>query len=280
MDLTKCSPYSKLYKGNKRLGCIIDEDINLLKNIVSLNKLKSIKNKCDGVDECVLKQIKMEYPDKDKVNIIKSIEKKSFKPQIPIEWVECKINYAPYGKCEYTWLSNNDISNIMKSYEYAYSNFDFLGVFLSNFFDTNKNLDNETVDFRNFDFSKEKYKVNKTNVCGCVFNTTTTGEHWIAVIFFWTKDKGEINYFNSSGIISPIPSYILLLMYNLCKKGKENNIDFICQCSKILHQQKDSECGVYCLYFLIYCLNNSFSSLNKRITDDEIHEYRFEYWKM
>jgi hypothetical protein len=63
------------------------------------------------------------------------------------------------------------------------------------------------------------------------------------------------------------------------KQGKKFGINFTCQKSKICHQKHNGECGVYCLYFIIYSLNNSFDSINKRIPDVNISNYRNILWR-
>jgi hypothetical protein len=40
------------------------------------------------------------------------------------------------------------------------------------------------------------------------------------------------------------------------------------------HQFKQSECGMYCLYFHYACLMDA--PMNKRITDDDINALRFK----
>ena len=65
-----------------------------------------------------------------------------------------------------------------------------------------------------------------------------------------------------------------------CKERYDEILDFHVS-DKIVHQTKNSECGVYCLYFIISLLTgekvwNDFSKT--RISDEEIMKYRNIYF--
>lgn len=279
-----CSPLSKTKKGDK-IGCLQKYDFknvyNLFKEINQENKFLECNRNNNSYDLCILTKLK------DKAHVLENQEKQYieklyemyYKPEIPSEWIEC--DKPDKNQC--LWLSNKHLCQIMNHYMHVYPNFLFLGVFLIDFYyHESKNLDGNIVllDKLNFD-SLNKDKI---NCCGMIFNTSKTGqpgEHWIALFFFWYKNRGEINYFDSYGRqkISPLPDYILRYMQMIQKSGLKYGINFVCQSNKIIHQKKDGECGMYCLYFLIYSMNNAFDMIKKRISDEQISKYRLEYWR-
>ena len=107
------------------------------------------------------------------------------------------------------------------------------------------------------------------------------GEHWIALFFFWRDGVGEINFFDSYGEseIANLPDEILQYMKMITDCGEKYGIQFTSQKSKIIHQRKNGECGVYSLYFIIHSLNNSLDSIKHRISDNDIRKYRQIYWR-
>lgn len=282
-----CSPYSKKNINCKKIGCLKFEDFDKIKNLHEnlSQKNKFIEeNKCQykSIDLCYLNSLlKKSYllENEDKAYIEKIYEM-YYKPLVPSRWIN---NCKKENKNECLWLSDKNLSQIMNHYMYVYPNFLFLGVFLIDFYyHESKNLDGNYVflDKLNFD----KLKKDHINCCGMIFNTAKTGEkgeHWVALIFFWHNNQGEINYFDSYGNqkISPIPNYILNYMQMISNCGKKYGIHFVLQSNKIIHQKKDGECGMYCLYFLIYSLNNSFDMIRERIPDEKVSKYRFELWR-
>lgn len=276
-----CSLYSKK-RINQKIGCIEPTNFNKIKFIHDkfINK-KNNKCKKKNVDLCLLESLKEKYhllENEDK-NYIEKIYETYYKPLAPKEWTHCKKK----NKNECIWLSNKNLSQIMKHYMVVYPNFLFLGVFLIDFFyHQSKNLDGNLVPIDRLNFNN--LKKNNINCCGLIFNTAKTGEkgeHWVALFFFWNENKGEINYFDSYGNqkISPIPNYILEYMQMIYKSGKKYGIHFTLQTNKIIHQKRDGECGMYCLYFIIHSLNNAFDMINERIPDEKVSKYRFELWR-
>ena len=79
----------------------------------------------------------------------------------------------------------------------------------------------------------------------------------------------------------PIPLQILKFHKKVVKQGKELNMTIKLLQNKIEHQKKDTECGVYCIYFLEKMLEMKEPALfKKRISDDEIHKYRYKYFNV
>ena len=113
---------------------------------------------------------------------------------------------------------------------------------------------------------------------GIVFNTdisTGPGQHWFA-LFADIDSKyqfSKITYFDS---YSSLPEKEVVVLMNRWKQQiDEMHINELPTCltfNKVRHQYKDTECGMYSLYFHYCCLNNI--PLNKRIPDDVINSFR------
>lgn len=191
-----------------------------------------------------------------------------FAPKAPSEWKK-NIN---------EWLSSVDIQNVMKQYEEKYPCFEFLG---PSPIDYDTKIDDECVFDEICNFSiletlqEGKYKV------GIVFNTDPHfkgGEHWFA-LFIHLKE-GKIYYFDSYA--SPPTKEIQRLVKNIQMQGKMLGKEFEFIQNKIVHQMKNSECGMYSLYFIIQMLkNNDFQHFeNKRITDEKMEKLRYKYFNI
>ena len=176
--------------------------------------------------------------------------KTSFAPQAPKEWKK-KPN---------DWLSSLEILDVMKQYEKAYKCFEFIGPSPIDF-DTKK-MYGECVwdELCNFSVA-EQLKNGKTKI-GMVFNTdphTKEGEHWLSM--FINIKKGEIFYFDSAG--DKILPRINKLVKRIIKEGKKMNppIEFkFDQNYPVEHQYGESECGIYCIYFIVHMLEDKITS--------------------
>ena len=200
-----------------------------------------------------------------KANVDLSILKEDFSPKAPEEW----------KKNPQEWLTSIEILEFMKQYEKTYENFEFLGPSPIDY-DTHKAY-GECVWEELCEFSlRDNLKEGKTKV-GIIFNTdphTEDGEHWVAM--FMDLDKGKLYYFDSYG--EEIPEQIDKFADNVIKQansmGRNNFKKYI---SKKRHQFSESECGMYCLYFIIEMLKGkSFSKFNgkKKIKDKHMIKLR------
>lgn len=267
----KCSIVSSIIKG-RRIGCISKENFDYINKFYKKNNID--KNLCDKNDDlCKLEKVKGHNDDLDKIYRL------FYKPKYPQIWDECKNR----KNCNKKWLNNNDISNIMNHYMYYYKNFLFFGIFyIDYYYIDGKNLDGNSCPLNRLNF--DELNKNNINICAMIFNTArykNPGEHWISLLFFWKGNTGEINFFDSYGDSdkSVVPDQIIEYMKIICNTGKKYNIHFTCQMSKIKHQRKNGECGVYSIYFVIHSLNNSLDSIQNRISDEDISKYRHIYWR-
>lgn len=147
------------------------------------------------------------------------------------------------------WLTNLDIKRVLNQYEEAYPSFRFLGPTPLDF-DTKLGTYTYVCNkVKNLNLEQE-YKNNVRKI-GVVFNEDKygkSGSHWTA--FFIDLDDNFIIYFNSGG--------------NNMLKSMTRFRDMVRSQAKTLfgrkmkyiqnhhvHQKGKSECGMYCLYFII-----------------------------
>lgn len=190
--------------------------------------------------------------------------KQSFRPIAPENW----------KKNPYDWLSSDEISNVMYQYELAYSNFIFIGPSPINFDDKKHNgvcVWDELCHFNLNDLIKKGI-----DKIGFIFNTDPdhkSGQHWISL--FIDIKKKTITFFDSAG--SPIPKQIKVFINRVKTQGlPELEFDVISS-EGIINQRKDSECGVYSLFFICNMCDETIDSKNLQINifkDEFIHKFR------
>ena len=73
---------------------------------------------------------------------------------------------------------------------------------------------------------------------------------------------------------------VVVLMERLKKQGAEMGKTLDIKINKIRHQYKNSECGVYCIYFITSLLDgHSFESVVQNIiADDDMNAKRPDYF--
>jgi len=195
----------------------------------------------------------------------------SFAPESPPEW----------KKNPNEWLSSIDILNVMKQYEKAYKCFDFIGPSPIDF--DKRKLYGECVwdELCNFSLANQ-IKSGKTKI-GIIFNTdphNKSGSHWISL--FIDVKKKKIFFFDSVG--TKIGSEIMNLVNRIIDQGKKLNprINFKFDDNDgVEHQYKNTECGIYSLFFIIHMLQEKTSDdfyKNHIIKDEQIQNYRKIYF--
>jgi len=196
---------------------------------------------------------------------------KNFKPLMPKEWVERPTE----------WLNTIDIRDVMNQYEVKYPNFEFIGPVPMDF-DTKIGFGqcviNELCNIKLQSLlDKGKHKI------GVVFNLdkhTQQGSHWVAMYcnVDTTNKTGEISYWDSYGM-KPNPE-VLILMERLKNQGIELQYNFKIKVNNVRHQYKNSECGVYCIYFLTSLLDGkTFEEIiNNIVSDDKMNSKRKEFF--
>jgi hypothetical protein len=192
---------------------------------------------------------------------------KNFKPFMPKTWSENPRE----------WLNTIDIRDVMNQYEIKYPSFEFIGPVPMDF-DTKLGFGECVVD--------ELCKINLSDLMnkgkskiGVIFNLdkhTQSGSHWVAMHCDTNmynskgteKKQGEICYWDSYGI-KPNPE-VVVLMNKLKEQADKlgNNLDI--KINKNRHQYKNSECGMYCIYFITSLLDGkTFENVVQKIVDDD-----------
>jgi hypothetical protein len=147
------------------------------------------------------------------------------------------------------WLTSTDITSVMKRYEAKYPQFEFIGPAPIDF-DSPDSTRRGCVWKELCEFSvKDCIERDKMQI-GIVFNTDPhykSGSHWIAM--FVDLKKGFIYFFDSNG--QPCPKQIDVLRKRIQSQAEDtgNVLEYKSNVGT-RHQQKNTECGVYCLYFI------------------------------
>lgn len=220
----------------------------------------NLKNVCNR-ESCWLRAKFMEG------NLDSELINFTFAPSFPESW----------KKNPNEWLNSMDIESVMKQYERFYKCFEFLGPSPIDF-DAHK-MYGECVWEELCKFELEEMIKRGKNKIGIIFNThphTFPGEHWIAL--FINIKKKQIIYFDSNG--NNVPKEIEKLIEKIKGQGKALNIDFNVFNNKVKHQKTDSECGMYCLYFIIQMLKDKDIKyfLENNIDDEEVFKLRNDYF--
>ncbi len=194
------------------------------------------------------------------------------RPKAPKEW---SLN-------RYEWLSSDDIDVIEKNYQDVFSEYHYIGTVPIDF-----DLSNETKQCLVSTLCNirlpELYKKKKQRV-GIVINTDPhdgPGQHWVAV-FCDIRPELEyprFTYFDSYGM-DPEPE-IKTLMRRWKTQWDATGIHskpMKLTYNKTRHQYKDSECGMYCLYFHYACLMNL--PMDERMPDDVMNAFRNFLFRM
>lgn len=189
--------------------------------------------------------------------------KNTFRPKTPKSWY----------KDNREWLSTIDIEKVLNQYEDLYPDFQFIGAVPLDF-DYKLSIGRCVIDELcniNIDDNLNKRK----NRIGIVFNLdkhNESGSHWICMFIDLYKDN--IYYFDSYG--DKPPKEVKVLSNRIIKQGKDIGRKINYMENKLRHQYKTSECGTYCINFIVSLLEGkSFESLTeKRLKDDIVNRKR------
>jgi hypothetical protein len=230
-------------------------------------------------DKCILNEIKDE-------KLRKNVEKRIFAPEQPVEW---ETNPDE-------WLSNYDIFNVLHQYEQTYPDFKFIGPTTIDFDTRLPEYDNKCVEDKLCEFDLKKDLKKGYQHFACVFNLDKhyqSGSHWVSI--FVDIPEKIIFYFDSAGATN-IPPEITILVKRLQKQSLELEHSFrfkFYNNSSLRHQNGNTECGMYALFFVITMLTgktpfykNKVLSMKerielfmkKKIPDEVVFDYRDLYF--
>ena len=263
-----CSPDNK--NENHNYTCYTEEDLHKLKEMwnarhpdrpikTSISKdiwhqLKSYYANICNKESCWIRQMtkntKMEEELLD-----------AFSPQAPKQW----------KKNPNEWLSSIDILEVMNQYEKKYKCFEFLGPSPIDY--DSHQLYGECVWEELCHFKLiDQIKNGKTKI-GVIFNLDPHykgGSHWVSL--FINIKKSTIFFFDSAG--ETIPKQIKKFVETVIQQGLklENPIKFkFDENHPVEHQYKNTECGIYSLFFIIHMLEDKITGhyLKTHILKDE-----------
>jgi hypothetical protein len=213
-----------------------------------------------------------------------------FAPDRPKEW----------DKDPVSWLSNYDIEAVLKQYERSHPEFKLLG---PSAIDYDTKVGDRCVWDELCRLSLANLIRRNKRKLGIVFNLDKhdgPGTHWVAM--FVDLDDSKIVYFDSA--LNSVPHEVSRLKREIIKQGQQldDPIRFEYIQNKISHQNTNTECGVFCLYFLITMLTRKLDPdmnrelygnssrkkkdisevlkifMNKGLTDDMMIRYREKYF--
>jgi hypothetical protein len=211
-------------------------------------------------ESCWLKQ--QFIKDKLGTNLLEQI----FAPSTPLSWT----------KNPNEWLNSLDILKVMKQYEVAYPEFDFMGPTPIDWNHHKVNGKCVWEELCKFNL-KRQIAEGKTKI-GIIFNLdkhNKGGSHWVALYISVKHQK--IIYWDSIG--KKTPPYIKKFIDKVKTQGKPLKRTFTVTENKIAHQHNSTECGVYCLHFIIEMLKLDKPVLFKtRISDKTVEQFRKIYF--
>jgi len=181
-----------------------------------------------------------------------------FAPDRPNEW----------DKNPVAWLSNYDIAAVLRQYERSNPEFKLLG---PSAIDYDTKPDGKKCvwdDLCRLSLDKLKYRGKRK--LGVVFNLDKhyqNGSHWVSM--FIDLDKHTIFYYDSA--VNPVPREVSRLKKEIIAQGKEliPPIKFDYIQNNYSHQTTNTECGMYCLFFIITWLTQR---IDKSIMDKSEHK--------
>jgi hypothetical protein len=189
------------------------------------------------------------------LDFVKKISDKNLREKIKYFTFKPKMTKTPY-----TWLSTNNINQVMQQYQEYDKNFKFLGALPSNFYKISDFDYNEILDYKKF---------------GIIFNLDNhdqKGSHWVS--FLIDNQLKTIEYFDS--VADPPNKNIKTFIKNVYLFLKKNDLHYRYKQNKNVHQKENTECGVFSIYYIIQRLsNNTFENITKNIiNDDDMNKFR------
>lgn len=269
--------YNNAIKKKKIKGQLIANN----KPLLMYNELKKQLSSCNGNEICWIKQ-----------NFV--VNKKQF------------INaFKPQGTTNrFDWLSTSNINEVMKQYELKHNNFLFAGAIPRDIL----KLDNYTLMSFNIPIKDLEIKHMlelKKNIIAFIYNLDESyqnGSHWVAL--YCDISNCKIFFFDSYGYrphkdIRKMIRKLALMCYNYKEHNCIENCSNINISESFMHptntkknkiekklneiewnrnkfQYKNTECGVYSIYFIIQLLEgNTFQNfISNKIPDDIINKER------
>ena len=198
----------------------------------------------------------------------------SFKPRKPVSWT----------KNDREWLNTNDIKAVMEQYEDKYHSFYFLGVFPLDF--SYEYLPNKCVSPTMCNFNVRTMLDQGKSQCGVILNLdyhNQPGSHWVMLYIGLSPKLKNFGCYYIDSTATPAPYEAIVFMQKIKDQIREyysNNTKFVVKQNKKQFQFKNSECGMFSIYFLQqFIQKKSFKTIiNSKIDDDKVHKLRNTYY--
>lgn len=206
-----------------------------------------------------------------------ALQSTAYKPAKPSSW---KTNARE-------WLNTVDILKVMNQYESKYKTFAFKGVFPINFIERQNDV---CIVQKMCNFSIKDLEQNGTKSFGMVLNLdrhNEPGSHWVSMFCCLDPEDAKygICYYDSGGpnkISKYVKEFIRTVVTQVNDRGK-----FKVKHNHIRHQFQDTECGIFSMLFIIFCLRSSptetYMDVKNKIPndrrDDGIHKYRSYFFR-
>lgn len=215
-------------------------------------------------DRCLLEKSTLSESEKE------SLGKKYLRPKRPSAWASDPDQ----------WLDSNNIADVMKQYEEAYKDFQFLGVLPIDFaapdpyngpVGTSKTCLMDSICKLNLKELERK----ETYRLAAVFNLDPhfkDGSHWVGLFVDLQPSVRKVYYFDSYGIKPP--QQIAKFMRSLTLQDHKLTLEYNAR----RFQFKGSECGMYSLYFIISMLDgaNFQEFCHEAVPDEQM--LKFRHW--
>jgi hypothetical protein len=249
-----CIPIDTLKKVAEKLGIPSDSEGNLRKQIE-----KSLKLKSPG-ENTFLETLPLSSSEKA------SLRKNYLRPPQPKQWL----------KDPDMWLDSTNISAVLNQYEVSHKNFEFMGPFPIDFgapnpYKTSETHTEECLMNEICTLSvKDSIQKGITSI-GIVYNLDPhykSGSHWVAN--FIDLKKKQCIYFDSYGMKAP--HQVEKFMKWLTTHDPEIKLYY----SSRRLQHKNTECGMFSLYFIIRMLyGDDFTAISRsKPTDADMLGFR------
>jgi len=178
----------------------------------------------------------------------RQIKEFQFAPKKPEDWKG--------DKEEDKWVSNFDIMAVLHQYEKVYPEFVLIEPTTMDFDSRPKEKGGKCVLQDLCEFSLEKWIKKKKMKIAISLNLATYdsgGEHWVSL--YVDIENRFIFYFDSGGD-APVPQ-IKVLIDRIVKQGSQLSTPIrfkVHQNAGLQHQERDTECGMYSIFFFITML--------------------------
>lgn len=238
---------------------------------------KAMSNRCSS-EVCYLKTTPMIEYFKTQDNRVKMNYYERFKPELPTDKGNPN-NLRP-------WLSNTDIRRVMQMIQNISDDFVFLGPLPVDF--------EEVINQMVFDICEKKNTFQKmysrgVRRIGIIINLDRfgqSGSHWVTIFIDMSHfnsdpdDPWTIEFFDSTG--NPPPKRLEKYMNGAKDKLLQIGGDVEIVINNVTHQKKDTECGVYSLYYIIERLKGRSAQdiFESVVPDDLMYKYRYRFFRV